>query len=208
MLVHPVYRIVVFCAKMMFRELFDGDIYGDENIPAKGACLLACNHLSYFDPPFIGSAVHNREVFSIARSSLFKTPFRDWLFRNMNCIPLDRASGDIGAIKMAIKLLKDGKCVMIYPEGTRSDDGTPNAPQAGVGMLACKTGVPVIPCKISGTYEIMPKGSKFFDWSQKATIVFGKPLTALDFKEYESSRDKYQLIASKIMNEIHSLKCS
>jgi 1-acyl-sn-glycerol-3-phosphate acyltransferase len=57
MTVHPISRIVIFIAKMMFNELFDGDIYGHENIPRYGPCLLAYNHLSYFDPPFISRAV-------------------------------------------------------------------------------------------------------------------------------------------------------
>ena len=54
----PIYRIVLFCASVLFRELFDGDVYGDENIPRKGPCILACNHLSFFDPPFIGGSLY------------------------------------------------------------------------------------------------------------------------------------------------------
>jgi 1-acyl-sn-glycerol-3-phosphate acyltransferase len=189
-LVHPVYRVVVFVAKMMFRELFDGNVYGDENIPRNGPCLLACNHLSYLDPPSIGSAVHRREVFSLARSSLFRTKFRSWLFSNMNCVPLSRGSADVGAIRVALKLLKDGKCVMIYPEGARSSDGTIAEPLAGVGMLACKTGTTVIPCKIFGTFEIMSRNSRFFDWNKGADIVFGAPLRPENYAMDASSDGK------------------
>ena len=203
---HPIYRIVVFCAKVLFRELFDGDVYGDENIPRKGPCILACNHLSFFDPPFIGGSVPHREVYSIARSSLFRTKFRNWLFRGMNCIPLNRSSGDIGAIKSALRLLNDGKCIMIYPEGKRSDDGFPGEPQAGVGLLACKTGVPIVPCKISGTYEIMPRGCTFPDWTQSATIIFGKPIHRSEYDIFQKSHDRYRLVAKKIMDEIFCLK--
>jgi 1-acyl-sn-glycerol-3-phosphate acyltransferase len=206
MLVHPVYRIVIFIAKMMFHKLFDGDIYGYENIPRHSPCLLACNHLSYFDPPFIGSAVPGREVFSLARSSLFATKFNNWLFSNMNCIPLNRESSDIFAIKTALRLLREGKCVMIYPEGTRSDDGTFKEPQAGIGMLACKTKVPVIPCRIFGTFEIMNRNSHFFDWDQKATIVFGKPISPKDYIVSTNLRERYKLTAQYIMNVIKSLQ--
>jgi 1-acyl-sn-glycerol-3-phosphate acyltransferase len=206
MLVHPVYRITVFIAKMMFRELFDGNVYGDENVPRHGQCLVACNHLSYFDPPFIGSAVRSREVFSLARSSLFSTKFRHWLFSNMNCIPLNRQGGDVGAIRAALRLLGDGKCVMIYPEGTRSADGTTGEPRAGVGMLACKTGAKVIPCKIFGTFEIMDRGSRFFDWNEKAAIVFGKPLSQADYMPQPDRREKYKLAAEIIMSAVENLR--
>jgi 1-acyl-sn-glycerol-3-phosphate acyltransferase len=206
MTVHPIYRIVIFIAKMMFSELFDGDIYGYENIPRYGPCLLACNHLSYFDPPFIGSAVPGREVFSLARSSLFSTKFRHWLFSNMNCIPLDRKSGDVMAIKTALHLLKNGKCVMIYPEGTRSADGSIGEPLAGIGMLACKMEVPVIPCRIFGTFEVMNRNAKFFDWNQKATIVFGQPILPKDYIIAPDSREKYKLTATYIMNIVQNLQ--
>jgi len=138
MLVHPVYCILIFIARMMFHEVFEGDIYGYENIPRDSPCLLACNHFSYFDSPFIGSAVPGREVFSLTRSSLFKTKFHSWLFRNMNCISPNRASGDVTAIKTALRLLKDGKCVIIYPEGTRSANRSIGESQAGVGMWHIK----------------------------------------------------------------------
>ncbi|MDR1432842.1 MAG: 1-acyl-sn-glycerol-3-phosphate acyltransferase [Puniceicoccales bacterium] len=206
MLVHPVYRVVMFIAKVMFRELFDGDVYGDENIPRHGPCIIACNHLSYFDPPFIGSAVRSREVFSMARSSLFDTKFKNWLFGNMNCISLDRQSGDIGAMRSALRLLHGGKCLMIYPEGTRSHDGNAGATRAGVGMLACKTKATVVPCRIFGTFEIMDRSSKFFDWNQRATIVFGEPIGAENYMPCGESRERYRVAADTIMAAVRSLQ--
>ncbi|MDR3144111.1 MAG: 1-acyl-sn-glycerol-3-phosphate acyltransferase [Puniceicoccales bacterium] len=206
MLIHPVYRIVVFIAKIMFRELFDGDVYGDENIPRHGPCLLACNHLSYFDPPFIGSAVSNREVFSMARSSLFRTKFRNWLFRNMNCVALNRGGADVAAIRAALRLLKNGKCLMIFPEGTRSKDGSHGSVHAGVGMLACRTRVQVIPCRIFGTFEIMGRGRKFFDWNRKATIVFGTALKPADYMPPDAYKRDYEYSAAVIMEAVRSIQ--
>ncbi|MDR1401819.1 MAG: 1-acyl-sn-glycerol-3-phosphate acyltransferase [Puniceicoccales bacterium] len=208
MLVHPIYRIVVFIAKMMFRELFDGNVYGDSNVPRSGPCLIACNHLSYFDPPFVGSAIGSREVFSLARSSLFGTKFHNWLFGNMNCIPLERQSGDIKAIKAALRMLSEGKCLMIFPEGTRSHDGSAKVPLAGVGMLACKTEAPVIPCKVFGTFEIMSRSSKFFDWNKKANIAFGPPLRAANYMPDGTMRekDKYKLATQIIMSAVENLQ--
>jgi 1-acyl-sn-glycerol-3-phosphate acyltransferase len=206
MLVHPIYRTVVFIAKMMFYELFDGNIYGDEHVPRHGPCLIACNHLSFLDPPCIGSAVHCREVFSIARKTLFRTKFRSWLFGNMNCIPLRREEGDVGAIRRALQLLRDGKCLMIFPEGTRSHDGHTSSYRAGVGLLACKTKIPVIPCKIFGTFDIMQRGSKFFDWNKKAQIVFGQPLLPRDYMDSGSSHWSHKRAAETIMAAMENLR--
>jgi 1-acyl-sn-glycerol-3-phosphate acyltransferase len=108
-----------------------------------------------------------REVFWLARSSLFSTKFCHWLFSNMNCIPLDRKSGDVMAIRTALHLLKNGKCVMIYPEGTRSADSSIGEPLAGIGMLAYKTEVPVISCRIFGTFskgQFQPAGTGWCSW--------------------------------------------
>jgi 1-acyl-sn-glycerol-3-phosphate acyltransferase len=206
MLIHPIYRTIVFAAKMMFRELFDGDVYGDENIPRHGPCILACNHVSYFDPPFIGSAVPHREVFSMARSSLFRTKFRRWLFSNMNCIPVNRDAVDIGAIRAALKLLAGGKCLMIFPEGTRSADGSFGDARAGVGMLACRTKVPVIPCRIFGTFDIMGRGRKFFNWNSSATIVFGEPLPPEAYGAENCTAGGYRLAAETIMGAVRNLQ--
>jgi 1-acyl-sn-glycerol-3-phosphate acyltransferase len=206
MLVHPVYRTVTFVARMMFRELFDGDILGDENIPRHGPAIVACNHLSYFDPPFVGGAIFAREAFSLARSSLFRTKFRRWLFRGMNCIPLDRGSADVGAIRAAMRTLGNGKCVMIFPEGTRSVDGGSGRAMAGVGLLACRTGAPVIPCGISGTFEIMGRRSKFFDWNRRCTVAFGEPLLFKNFHPELTSGERNRLATDAIMAAVGNLK--
>ena len=200
------YYIVSFFARVMFREIFDGNVYGDNNVPRKGPCIIACNHLSFFDPPFIGGVITHRKVFSLARSTLFAGGFKNWLFHSINCIPLDRDSGDIAAIRMTLKLLGKGKCVMMYPEGTRSADGSLGKAHAGIGLLAHKSRVPIIPCRIFGTFEIMPKGKKFFDWNRCANIVFGKPLMPDEYLLDGNSKEKYQITADLVMDNIRTLR--
>lgn len=204
--IHPIFRIICDCFNTCFRELFDGGVFGDENLPRTGPYLLACNHLSFWDPPFIGASVFNREIFPFARKTLFRTPFRNWLFSRLNCIPVDRDGSDIAAIKTVFKLLKSGKPVMIFPEGTRSYDGNLLPAQPGVGMLALKTNVPVIPCRIFGAYEIMNRLSSWPDWNVTADIVFGKPILPEEFMKFSTSENKHQQVADYIMEKITELK--
>lgn len=204
--IHPVFRIMCDLFKTCFRELFDGSLFGDENLPRKGPYLLACNHVSFWDPPFVGSSVYNREIFPLSRNTLFRTPFRNWFFRGLNCIPVDRGGTDITAIKTVLQLLKDGKPVLIFPEGTRSFDGNFQPAQAGVGMLAIKTKVPVIPCRVFGAYEIMSRTSSWPDWNITAQIVFGEPISVDELASKASGPSKNQEAADYIMKKIAELQ--
>jgi 1-acyl-sn-glycerol-3-phosphate acyltransferase len=93
----------------------------------------------------------------------------------MNCIPLDRKSGDVIAIKTALRLLKDGKCAMIYPEGTRSGNDSMGEPLLGRGMLVCKRKAPVIPCRLFGTFEIMNRNAIFSIETKRPPWYLGNP---------------------------------
>ncbi|MDR3273751.1 MAG: 1-acyl-sn-glycerol-3-phosphate acyltransferase [Puniceicoccales bacterium] len=204
-MLHPVYQIMCYLFKAGFYELFDGSAYGLENIPKRGAFLLACNHFSYFDPPFLGALLWKREVFSFAKKSLFGSRVGKWLFTHLNSISVDRDGVDISAIRSVLELLQNGKAVMIFPEGTRSVDGKLHKAHAGVGLFACKSGVPVVPCRIFGTYEIMNRFSHFPNFNEKADIIFGKPLQVSEY-DNKNSASRYQDAADVIMNRIKTLR--
>jgi 1-acyl-sn-glycerol-3-phosphate acyltransferase len=188
-----------------FYELFDGAVYGLENVPKGEACLLACNHASYFDPPFLG-AMFSSELFSFAKKSLFNSRGWEWLFVRLNCIPVDRERADIEAIRSVLKLLKTGKCIMIFPEGTRSRNGELGKAQPGVGLFACKSGVNVIPCRIFGTYRIMNRFSHFPNFNEKVALVFGKPLRVSECGAGDSATANYQNVAAAVMDRIRALE--
>ncbi len=202
---HPVYKVMCYAFKSMFYELFDGTIHGLSNIPTDGPFLLACNHASYFDPPFLGALIEQREIFAFAKKSLFNSPIKKWIFTHLNSIPVDRNSGDIAAIKAVFNLLKNNKGVMIFPEGTRTSDGNFGEAHAGIGLFAYKSKVPVVPCRIFGTYEIMNRFSCCPNWNKRAIIVINKPLY---FQEYDcpESHNRYLDIAKKIMQSIISIQ--
>jgi 1-acyl-sn-glycerol-3-phosphate acyltransferase len=203
-MIHPVYRIMCYLFRAGFYELFDGTICGLDNVPSSEPFLLACNHASHFDPPFLGFAIAKRELFAFAKKSLFNFKIWEWIFIRLNSIPVDRNGVDMFAIRTILNLLKNGKCVIIFPEGTRSADGKLGKAHAGVGLFACKSGVQVLPCRIFGTYEIMNRFSHFPNFNERAALVVGKPLDASKY-DSKASNTRYQDVADKIMSEIEKL---
>jgi 1-acyl-sn-glycerol-3-phosphate acyltransferase len=141
-------------------------VVGAENIPATGPLIIACNHVSYFDPPALGAAVP-RPVAYMAKSELFEIPVLGALIRALGAFPVDRSRGDVAAIKAAVRVLQAGAVFGIFPEGGRNVDGT-KTPQMGVALLASMSGATVVPAYVSGTSQAKRAGP--------VTVVFGEPL--------------------------------
>jgi 1-acyl-sn-glycerol-3-phosphate acyltransferase len=181
-------------------------MYGQENIPLTGPFLVAPNHLSHLDPPFISAAFEKRELVFLARKTLFKAGFWNFLLSRINVIPVDKEKiTDYRAIKQALSLLKNGFGVVIFPEGTRSLDGHFGTAQPGIGFLACKTQVPVIPARIFGSYEILKKNCTIPDIRQRARIVIGAPIAPTQYDCFQRSKDRYFLTANYILDRIKNL---
>lgn len=149
---------------------------GLERIPKSGGILVAANHFSYADPLVLGIALPRRLRFIMAADQ-FEKPAMHHFSRLMDVIPIKRdGSAELGPIRKALRLLKEGKAVAIFPEGQRSRTGTLLQPAAGLGLIAVKAGVPVVPVAIMGTREAYPAG-KHFPRPRKVRIVVGEPLT-------------------------------
>jgi len=175
----------VYHGTRAFLEVFSSvEVEGWENLPT-GACLFASNHQSMLDPPLVGSSLP-REISFIARRSLFDNPVFGFVIRACHSIPVDRGEADIGAIRAALGALAAGDGLLIFPEGTRSQDGIIMEPKAGAGLLACKSGVPVIPIRIRGTRDVLPRGSLLPVGSARVHLRFGPPILA---SEYDPGRD-------------------
>lgn len=175
----------VYHGTRAFLEVFSSvEVEGWENLPT-GACLFASNHQSMLDPPLVGSSLP-REISFIARRSLFDNPVFGFVIRACHSIPVDRGEADIGAIRAALGALAAGDGLLIFPEGTRSQDGIIMEPKAGAGLLACKSGVPVIPIRIRGTRDVLPRGSLLPVGSARVHLRFGPPILA---PEYDPGRD-------------------
>lgn len=168
------------------------DVKGITNVPTSGACILASNHASYLDPMVIGAAIQ-RNISYMARASLFKGIFGPFML-SVLAFPVKRGSADRGALKEAMRRLKAGMPVVVFPEGTRGAEL--RKPLAGVGFLALKAGVPIVPVYIRGTNKALPRGACLIR-PHKVVIRFGKPFVA-DTKK--SSIDTAEMIMQRIRN--------
>jgi 1-acyl-sn-glycerol-3-phosphate acyltransferase len=156
------------------------EVVGAENVPA-GNFILASNHLSHLDYFVHGFLCTPRRFTYIGQvDKLTKGPIRFWrdmLYAYAEVIPVDRrdSTSKKAAIEKAEKMLKDGYCLIIFPEGTRSLDGKLHDFRPGVARFHLNTGVPILPVALKGTYELMPPGSKL-KIERKVVATFGKPL--------------------------------
>ena len=180
-------------------------IRGAKNIPDRGGVLLASNHASFLDPPVVGVGYRGRPVHFMARDTLWNSKFGCWWMDHVGCIPVSRGTGDIKALKLTIKALKEGKVVSMFPEGTRTEDGELQEAKGGIGFIIEKSGCVVVPAYIDGTYKAHPKGTKFIKPS-KVTITYGKPITQEDFQALGSGRKAYDAHAALIMQRITDIK--
>ncbi len=130
---------------------------GRPNVPPTGAFLAVCNHCSYYDPPVCGTFLAERPFSPIGRASLFVGPF-GWLIRSLGTIPINRDGADAAAMRAGIDELKAGRVVLVFPEGTRSEDGELKEFKRGVSIMIRKAAVPIVPMAIEGTFKAWPKG--------------------------------------------------
>jgi 1-acyl-sn-glycerol-3-phosphate acyltransferase len=175
--------------------------FGTEHIPREGAFILVSNHLSYLDPLVLGVACP-RNLNFMAREDLFNIPLFSNLIRIVDVFPVKRDTADLFAIKEALRRLKKGRVVAIFPEGSRKKEGVVMEPEAGVGFLAYKSGVPIIPSFIEGTDLAMPRGAWFIK-PKKVRVYFGQEIHLERRKP-----SNYHDIAREIMHCIRHLSCA
>ncbi len=188
----PAYAVI----KIINPFFFPLTIKGRENIPRRGAFIAACNHISNFDPPLVSYAVR-RPIYHIAKKSLFDNKAFGLLLYSVGAFPIKREGSDVSAMRECLRKLKKGEPLVLFPTGTRVVGDNSVTPKSGVGFLAVKGKVPVIPLKILGTDQVMPKGSKRIN-KHPVSIIIGKPI-------HFSSQDSYDQIAAEILKKINAL---
>jgi len=169
---------------------------GKENIPKSGAFILASNHVSNLDPLMLGAAC-SRKLGYMSKEELFRSPILAFWLRHVHAFPVKRQVHDVGAIREALKRLKSGQPLLMFPEGGRSADGEFSDVEPGVGMLAMHTSVPILPAFIKGSEKAMAKGSHKISFN-KIVVVFGKEF-------YLDNNQSYEEAANRIKNEIIAL---
>src|SRR5689334_12929702 len=158
------YRFVIRVALVVFRIFgFRFDVRGAEHVPASGGAIICSNHVSFFDFTFLGLAAlpQHRLVRFMAKSGVFEARFAGPFMRAMRHIPVDRKAG-AAAFESAVRALKDGEVVGVFPEATISTSFTVKDLKAGAARMAVDAGVPVIPAAVWGGQRIATKGHVHF----------------------------------------------
>jgi 1-acyl-sn-glycerol-3-phosphate acyltransferase len=196
------YWIIKAILKPLLRGIYRIRVEGLESVPKRGPAIIAANHLSFLDSFFIPLVVPKRRVTYLAKADYFKSWKTAWFFKMVGQIPMDRSGGSKSkaALDTALGVLKEGKLLGIYPEGTRSPDGYLYRGRTGVARLALTAGVPVIPVGLVGTVEVMPKDAKMPRLSGRQTVrvKYGRPL---DFSRY-AGRERDRMVLRSATDEI------
>ena len=189
---------------LLFKVLFRLQVWGVKNIPLKGGFILAGNHTSYLDPPILGVACPRKLCF-LAKEELFRNALFGRFITALNAFPISSRRGDVKPLRHAIRELETGKGLGIFPEGGRTVNGESVEPMQGVGFLATRTGVPIVPTFIEGSNMALPIDAKFIRL-KKIKVYFGRAVRAEDIKQQLKGNNPYQTIAETIMKEISRLK--
>ncbi len=192
----------------LFGILTGWQVRGRSFVPREGGLIVASNHISYFDPPFVGTAAV-RELHFLAKEELFRPPVFGSLIRAYNSIPIRRGAADLRGLNRAIEVLRAGHALIMFPEGTRMRDGQLHPAKPGVGMLAVNSGARILPCYLSGT-DRSPA-----EWITRRTrprVSFGESRTWQELAGadagLEPGRALYQSVGDGAMREIAALKAA
>lgn len=173
------------------------EVIGREFIPADMGVILMPNHESHLDPPLMMN-LSPVPVRFIAKASLFRIPFLGWAMWSAGMIPIDRSNQAkaFASIARATEMIKSGKTVLVFPEGTRTSDGEMRAFKKGGFVMAVRGGVPIVPVGIAGTRRIMAPGG-MIERSGPAVVVLGAPIDTSGYDE-ESKGELMEVVRTRI----------
>lgn len=194
------YTILWYIVAPFFSLVHPCRLVGRERLPEKGG-LFCANHSGLSDPICLIVALGPRpQMHAMAKAEFMRTPVIGWLLKKIGIFAVERGKSDIGAIKTAMKYLKSGESVLIFPEGTRIKDGVDkygneSEGKAGAAMLAVRTGAPLVPVYIP------PKKR----WFRFTTVVIGEPYHPR-VESKKGNAEEYQKIAADLMERIYALE--
>jgi 1-acyl-sn-glycerol-3-phosphate acyltransferase len=182
----PGWRVVFFWSfirmiiQFIFGSLYGMILRGSEHVPARGPVIFVSNHQSHFDPPLVGVLVGDRPCAFLARASLFGNKVFGGLIRMLNAIPLDRDKPSSEALRAAMAELQAGRCVLLFPEGTRTRDGALGTFRPGFLLLVKRSKAPVVPVALEGLYDVWPVRSSRPSLRGRIALKAGEPIAAED----------------------------
>ncbi len=188
---------------ILLKVFFRFKVEGAENMPSSGAFILASNHVSYMDPGIVG-AIAKRRLYFITSDHLYRNKLAAFWHNSTGCIRIRRGESDHAAIRKILGSVKAGKPIAIFPEGTRSPDGKLKDAFSGIGFLALKTQVPVVPCFIKGSDSALPRGARFFKFG-RVSVTVGSPILPETFSGNAVKKEAYRSFSKKVMDSIAEL---
>lgn len=198
--------------RTIYQHCFQLESQGLENLPPNRGYLIIANHVSHLDGPAIIAAhgKHLQYVYSLAaKDYFFDRSWKFWVYPYMfNMIPFERKGKFLDCLKICQTLLTQEKCIIFFPEGTRSITGEMQPLKLGLGLLIMQLQVPIIPVYISGTYQALPKGKRF-PQKYPIQVIFGAPLEFSDYEQQVNKEDRnklYQEIIDRVTAAIEDLK--
>jgi 1-acyl-sn-glycerol-3-phosphate acyltransferase len=198
------YRGIIRLCLVVFRLFrFHFDVRGSEHVPATGGAIIASNHVSFFDFTFLGLGAlpQHRLVRFMAKSAVFEHGFAGRFMRAMRHIPVDRKAGT-AAFDLAVRALKDGEVVGVFPEATISTSFTVKDLKAGVARMAVQGGVPIIPAAVWGGQRIATKGHKVvLRRGVPVTVILGEPLVAEPGEKAQSLLRRTRAAMEELLDE-------
>lgn len=186
-----VYSFARSLVNSILSPIYRIEVIGKENIPADGGVLLCANHIDNLDPPVVGITAP-RPVHFMAKEELFSVPVLGKIVPRLNAFPVKRGMSDREALRKGLGILKDGKVLGLFPEGTRSKTGEMGKGLAGAGFFALRSDAHVVPCAIIGPYKAF----------KKLKVVYGKPIDMESIKEKKLNAEQ---TTDLIMGEIQEL---
>jgi 1-acyl-sn-glycerol-3-phosphate acyltransferase len=172
---------------------------GVDHVPARGPVVIACNHISNWDPVLVGTACR-RELHFLAKEELFRNRLFGGLIRAVNAIPVRRGALDRRALAAALDVLRRGGVLLMFPEGTRSRSGELGEARPGVGYVASAGRAVVVPAAVAGSHQL----ARAFARRRRVRVVFGEPFDAGE----ADSREGYEALTERIMGAIRELRRS
>ena len=194
------FHIVRLFSLTFFKFFHSFRTSGTDNLPP-GPLILAPNHASYLDPPATGCGLF-RVTYYLARHTLFKPPIASWLLPSIGSIPVNQNSPGPSSLKNIFEVFKNKGTLVLFPEGQRTFDGNLRKAEPGIGMIAARANVPVVPVHIIGSREAMPRNGSWHPF-RPIRVVYGKPMR---FTGDPKNREDFQKFADEIMSAIAKLQ--
>ncbi|PZR77027.1 MAG: 1-acyl-sn-glycerol-3-phosphate acyltransferase [Chthoniobacterales bacterium] len=191
-------------SKIIGRIFFRYRVLHRERMIETGPAILAMNHQSYLDPPLAGGA-SKRPIYYLARKTLLDIPLLGPILPKLNVIPVDQDNADRNALKALLLILKRGEGALVFPEGSRTPDGKLQPALPGLGFLIAKTLAPVVPMRIFGAHEALPRGGGRLRF-HRITVVVGHPIYFTAAEVAGGGKELYQKLSERVMAEIAKLQ--